>query len=217
MDIIKKLRQLPEAKQKEILVKLLGEEEAKKLFPEGDTFVGELMPGDEFDYGNILWIVLDSDKDGMLCLSEKILFGSRMCEQEDKSCEFYETHIGKTFYNWYVLREECISAFQDLPREGLVLFNRNDRAEDGSGAYCQHSDAISLLTTDEYRKYRNLIPQAKYDNWWTLTRPTADDWRYVYVGQDGGLFKLNAFDTEKLGVRPLIKLKPTEKVTRRNK
>lgn len=217
MDIIKKLQKLPEAKQKEIFVKLLGEEEAKKLFPEGDTFVGELMPGDKFDYGNISWVVLDSDKDGVLCLSEKIVFVSRMCEKQDKAVGFYETHIGQLFYKWSVLRDEPIFAFQDLPREGLVLFNRSDRAEDGSGAYCQHSATISLLTTDEYRKYRKIIPKAEFDNWWTLTKPSVDSILYVYIGQDGCLFNLNAFDSAKLGVRPLIKLKHTEKVTRRNK
>ena len=196
----------------------MGEEETKKLFPEGDTFVGELMPGDKFDYGNISWVVLDGDKDGILCLSEKIVFVSRMCLNQDNAVDcFYETHIGQLFYKWYVLREDPIFAFQDLPREGLVLFDRSDRAEDGTGEEHSHIAGISLLTTDEYRKYRNLIPLAEFDEWWTLTKPTLGDDCYVCVGQNGSLYNLKAFAFAKLGVRPLIKIKHTEKVTRRNK
>lgn len=56
----------------------------------------------------------------------------------------------------------------EIGKENIISFNRNLLSLDGQTEYGECEDMVSLLTVDEYRKYRKLIPNAGYW-WWTCT------------------------------------------------
>ena len=72
------------------------------------------------------------------------------------------------------LREELNTSFLEkinTPFDGnaVVEFDRNLLALDGQTEYGTCRDKISLLTVDEYRKYRKYLPNM--DKWWWLITP----------------------------------------------
>ena len=52
----------------------------------------------------------------------------------------------------------------------LVPFERNMLSLDGQTEYGACEDRVSLLTVDEYRKYRSMLPNTD-DYWWWLLTP----------------------------------------------
>lgn len=58
----------------------------------------------------------------------------------------------------------------EIGLENIVPFERNLLSLDGQTEYGKCEDKVSLLTVDEYRKYRSLIPNTK-DYWWWLVSP----------------------------------------------
>ena len=78
--------------------------------------------------------------------------------------------------NWILskLREELNTKFlkkiaDKLGEDAVIGFDRDLLSLDGQTEYGHCEDKISLLTVDEYRKYRKLLPNTK--NWWWLITP----------------------------------------------
>ena len=68
------------------------------------------------------------------------------------------------------LNTELIEEIADeIGEENIVSFKRDLLSLDGQTEYGECEDKVSLLTVDEYRKYRNLIPNT--DDWWWLVTP----------------------------------------------
>lgn len=78
--------------------------------------------------------------------------------------------------NWLSskLREELNTKFlkkiaDELGEDAVIGFDRDLLSLDGQTEYGHCEDKISLLTVDEYRKYRKLLPNT--ENWWWLITP----------------------------------------------
>lgn len=78
--------------------------------------------------------------------------------------------------NWSLskLREELNTKFlkkiaDELGEDAVVEFDRDLLSLDGQTEYGHCKDKISLLTVDEYRKYRKLLPNMS--KWWWLITP----------------------------------------------
>lgn len=78
--------------------------------------------------------------------------------------------------NWISskLREELNTKFlkkiaDELGEDAVVEFDRDLLSLDGQTEYGHCEDKISLLTVDEYRKYRKLLPNMS--KWWWLITP----------------------------------------------
>lgn len=78
--------------------------------------------------------------------------------------------------NWISskLREELNTKFlkkiaDELGEDAVIGFDRDLLSLDGQTEYGHCEDKISLLTVDEYRKYRKLLPNT--ENWWWLITP----------------------------------------------
>lgn len=72
------------------------------------------------------------------------------------------------------LRHELNTSFrkkitEELGEDAVVEFDRDLFSLDGQTEYGHCKDKISLLTVDEYRKYRKLLPNM--DKWWWLLTP----------------------------------------------
>ena len=78
--------------------------------------------------------------------------------------------------NWISskLREELNTKFlkkiaDELGEDAVIEFDRDLLSLDGQTEYGHCEDKISLLTVDEYRKYRKLLPNMS--KWWWLITP----------------------------------------------
>lgn len=78
--------------------------------------------------------------------------------------------------NWISskLREELNTKFlkkivDELGEDAVIEFDRDLLSLDGQTEYGHCKDKISLLTVDEYRKYRKLLPNMP--KWWWLITP----------------------------------------------
>ena len=78
--------------------------------------------------------------------------------------------------NWISskLREELNTRFlkkitDELGEDAVIEFDRDLLSLDGQTEYGHCKDKISILTVDEYRKYRKFLPNM--DKWWWLLTP----------------------------------------------
>lgn len=113
--------------------------------------------------------------------------------------------------NWISskLREELNTKFlkkivDELGEDAVIEFDRDLLSLDGQTEYGHYKDKISLLTVDEYRKYRKLLPNMP--KWWWLITPwstPANDYNstLTVVSPSGSFGSFNYYYS--LGVRPV--------------
>ena len=112
--------------------------------------------------------------------------------------------------NWISskLREELNTKFlkkisDELGEDAVIGFDRDLLSFDGQTEYGHCEDKISLLTVDEYRKYRKFIPNM--NKWWWLLTPwstPANGYSIaITVVTPSGFFNSNICDNVN-GVRP---------------
>ena len=113
--------------------------------------------------------------------------------------------------NWISskLREELNTKFlkkiaDELGEDAVIGFDRDLLSLDGQTEYGHCEDKISLLTVDEYRKYRKLLPNMpKW--WWLITpwsTPVNDYSSTLAVVSPSGVIR-NYFCYYGYGVRPV--------------
>lgn len=113
--------------------------------------------------------------------------------------------------NWISskLREELNTKFlkkivDELGEDAVIEFDRDLLSLDGQTEYGHCKDKISLLTVDEYRKYRKLLPNMpKW--WWLITpwsTPVNDYNSTLTVVSPSGVLN-NYYYVSCLGVRPV--------------
>jgi hypothetical protein len=152
--------------------------------------------GDTFELVDTTWKILDITSAGYICLADNIEdmeFDPNSNNWENSSLRDY---LNGEFY-------EKIGA--EIGLENIVPFERDLLSLDGQTEYGKCEDKVSLLTVDEYRKYRNLIPNTK-DYWWWLLSPWStpcnDYKRTVTVVSSTG--RINDYYCDYgIGVRPV--------------
>lgn len=113
--------------------------------------------------------------------------------------------------NWISseLREELNTKFlkkisDELGEDAVIEFDRDLLSLDGQTEYGHYKDKISLLTVDEYRKYRKLLPNMP--KWWWLITPwstPANDYNSTLtVVSPSGCFDGYYYNCSR-GVRPV--------------
>ena len=148
--------------------------------------------GKTIEIAGIKWKVLDKVEQGYLVITEESdgnkSFGSNNNWRESSIRKF----LNGEFLN--KLKE----VFGELPS-----FERNLLSMDGQTEYGTCIDKVSLLTVDEYRKYRKHLPNT--GKWWWLITPDStpcnnDDWCVRVVSPSGYFYYCNfSYD---FGVRP---------------
>ena len=119
-----------------------------------------LSIGDEFQLAGTAWKIIDITDTGYMCLAESI--GNRKFDSDDNN---WKTSDLRNYLN-----KEFLEKIEEEIGKGNVLeFERNLLSLDGQTEYGTCIDKVSLLTVDEYRKYRKYIPNA--DKWWWLITP----------------------------------------------
>ena len=119
-----------------------------------------LTIGDTFELAGVNWKIIDITSDGYVCLADSI--GDMKFDSENND---WRTSDLRKYLN-----EEFLKKIESEIGEGnLIEFERNLLSLDGQTEYGTCDDKVSLLTVDEYRKYRKLIPNT--GDWFWLISP----------------------------------------------
>lgn len=151
--------------------------------------------GTAFNYAGQRWVVLEHNATGTLCLTEKIVedraFDDGNCNDFSKSSSL--RYLNGPFLDTLIDAAGCSSAF--------LTSELDLTADDGLKDYGTCTVTIFLLTVDQYRRNRDVIPNA--DDWWWLStavstasngyehsaRGVSTDgtlgWNYAYYGSYG--------------------------------
>lgn len=152
--------------------------------------------GDTFELVDTTWKILDITSAGYICLADSI-----EDMKFDSDSNNWENSDLRDYLNEGFL--EKIAA--EIGLENIVPFERDLLSLDGQTEYGKCEDKVSLLTVDEYRKYRNLIPNTK-DYWWWLVSPWStpcNDYKraVAVVSSAGNISGNNCVSND--GVRPV--------------
>lgn len=154
--------------------------------------------GDTFELLGIEWKILDIVDGTYKCLAEKLenrtVFDSNSNNWATSDLREY---LNGDFYQKLI---EVVGA------DNVVLMERDLLSLDGQTEYGKCEDHVSLLTFDEYRKYRVLIPNTGDYYWWLLTpdsTPCNGDSTWVRVVSSSGFISIDDCNYN-VGVRPFV-------------
>lgn len=139
--------------------------------------------GKTIEVAGINWMVLDKLEKGYFAISEDFYGRDR---EFDDNCNDWKSSDLRNELNTD-LRKKIES---ELGTDSLVEFERNLLSLDGQTEYGTCRDFVSLISVDEYRKYRKLLPNTgKW--WWTLTpdsTPCNNDGKWLRAVSPSGNF-----------------------------
>jgi hypothetical protein len=155
-----------------------------------------LTVGDTFEVAGLVWKILEIKEKGYVCLAERL----KEDMQFDSSCNDWKfsklrKYLNEDFYE---------KLAKEIEEQNIVQFERELISLDGQTEYGVCEDKVSLISLDEYRKYRKLIPNTEDYSWWTLTpdstKCNGDTYWVRYVSSSGD-FNNGGYDYDR-GVRP---------------
>ena len=116
------------------------------------------------EIGGRKWKVLDQTEKGVVCICENI--GDRKFDR--RSNNYANSDIRK-YLNTEVLKELEVA----VGAENIIPFERDLISLCGLKEYDTCEDKVSLISVDEYRKYREFLPRTG-EWWWTLTPDSVE-------------------------------------------
>lgn len=116
--------------------------------------------GEEVEIAGIQWRVLDKLESGYFAIMEG--FDSLSTEFDSDTNDWQASNLRN------YLNTEFLKKLEGYVGE-LPEFERDLTSLDGQTEYGKCEDKVSLLTVDEYRKYRKYLPNT--DKWWWLCTP----------------------------------------------
>lgn len=119
----------------------------------------EPKAGNQFVLAGLKWKIIDVLDSGCMCLAERS--GPMRFDPDINDWRISEL---RQHLNDDLLRK----LENEIGEENIIKFERDLLSVDGQNQYRACKDKVSLLTLDEYRKYRSLIPNEEY-YWWLLT------------------------------------------------
>lgn len=159
----------------------------------GEKFRG-LKIGDTFELAELTWKILDRTDKGIVCLAERIKDSFNFGLNNDWKESSLRKYLNKDFYENLV---------DEIGEDHVVTFERDLISLDGQKEYGKCEDKVSIISLDEYRKYRELIPNAEYW-WWTLTPDSTKcngDTSWIRIVSPSGDVHYNGCNGDD-GVRP---------------
>ena len=158
--------------------------------------IGTPEIGKVIELAGMEWLILDKTEKGYFAILNGFDEKERTFDSDSN--------------NWIEskLRHELNTTFrkkitEDLGEDAVVEFDRDLLSLDGQTEYGHCKDKISLLSVDEYRKYRKLLPNTS--KWWWLLTPWStpvNDYRttLTVVSPSGYICSSNCSNV--VGVRP---------------
>ena len=159
--------------------------------------IGKPEIGKAIELAGMEWLILDKTEKGYFAILNGFDGKERAFDSDSN--------------NWILskLRNELNTRFlkkitDEFGEDAVIEFDRDLLSLDGQTEYGHCKDRISLLTVDEYRKYRKLLPNMS--KWWWLLTPwstPANDYSttIAIVSPSGNFF--NYYYCCVNGVRPV--------------
>lgn len=179
-------------------VRILEESEKENL-----AKVSSLNPGDVFkDRDGEEYIVLEHPEDGRTAVLKKGLLEEM---QFGSSNDWRDSYIRQELNSTYLRSLE-----EKFGKENILAHTVDLFSMDGLDDYGKCQDKVSILTADEYRRYRKALEKANgaaVGGWWWLctpdSTPSGDGSSYVrYVNSSGALLSNAAYVN--FAVRPFF-------------
>lgn len=118
--------------------------------------------GKTMEIAGMEWMILDKAEKGYFAILNS--FDGENRKFDSDSNNWIESDLRKELNDSFLKK-----ITEELGEDAVVEFDRDLLSLDGQTEYGHCEDKISLLTVDEYRKYRKLLPNTK--NWWWLITP----------------------------------------------
>lgn len=149
----------------------------------------KLMVGEHFTYEGIEWICLDIIDGNYLAITAQVW--QELPFDVDNHNNWKESSLRRVLNNEFL---------DKLNKNHLVTQTSDLIADNGDKSYGTCKDYVTILSCNQFRKYRALVPH--YPEWmWTMTPWSCFDGNYVrYVIPTGNIDYYNAQDS--YGVAP---------------
>lgn len=161
----------------------------------------EPKAGNQFELAGLKWKIIDVLDLGCMCLAEKSELMRFDPDINDWRISELRQHLNSD------LLEKIEN---EIGEENVIGFERDLLSVDGQNQYRACKDKVSLLTLDEYRKYRSLIPNEEY-YWWLLTpwsTPHNGYYKWMAVAVPSGNVVYGVCRNS-FGVRPVCIFSPS--------
>ena len=155
-----------------------------------------LKVGDTFELIEKKWKILGSNGNGAFCLCMESLGDKTL----DSKCNEWTSSNLRDYLSTEIYKKIC----EEIGTENVIGFERDLLSLDGQSEYGTCKDFVSLISIDEYRKYRSMIPNFK-EWWWTLTPYSTkcnDDAIWCTVVSPSGFISSRGYGSLR-GVRPV--------------
>lgn len=177
------------------------EDELSRLSKEFAEFkkehIGKPEIGKAIELAGMEWLILDKTEKGYFAILNGFDGKERTFDSDSN--------------NWILskLRNELNTRFlkkitDEFGEDAVIELDRDLFSLDGQTEYGHCKDKISILTVDEYRKYRKFLPNM--DKWWWLLTPwstPANGYSVtIAVVSPSGFFDGDRYDVGN-GVRPV--------------
>lgn len=116
--------------------------------------------GDTFELIEKKWKILDLNENGVFCLCMESLVDKTF----DSECNEWTSSNLRDYLSTEIYKKIC----EEIGTENVIGFERDLLSLDGQSEYGTCKDFVSLISIDEYRKYRSMIPNFE-EWWWTLS------------------------------------------------
>lgn len=157
--------------------------------------------GNQFELAGLKWKILDVLDLGCMCLAER----SESMRFDPDTNDWRISELRQD------LNDDLLKKIEsEIGEENVIGFERDLLSVDGQKEYGKCKDKVSLLTLDEYRKYRSLIPNEEY-YWWLLTpwsTPCNGYYKWTTVVRPSGNV-VNGNCNNSRGVRPVCIFSPS--------
>mgnify|MGYP000010208299 FL=1 len=160
-------------------------------------YIGKPEIGKAIELAGMEWLIMDKTEKGYFAILNGFDGKERAFDSDSN--------------NWISskLRNELNTCFlkkitDELGEDAVIEFDRDLLSMDGQTEYGHCKDRISILTVDEYRKYRKLLPNMP--KWWWLITPWStpvNDYNSTLAVISPSGFVLNYDYDFSLGVRPV--------------
>lgn len=165
-----------------------------KLSETKSRILGDAKPGEVVKIGDREYIVLEHNDYKTSVITKEFVTKMGFGDSCDYKKSVIRKYVTGTFY-----AELC----DVVGKENIYFHKVNLMCDDGSNKNDYVGDFVSILTTEEYRRYRELIPA--YESWWTSTAVTNLNAGYscdVCFVDDDGVVAWDDCDQAYYGVRP---------------
>lgn len=212
MNKFERLKTMNPQEAQAFIAKIVGEDSARKFFVEEPKTImaAEAEVGSFIKYAGIEWVVLHRTASKVMVLAKHRLFNRAFDSNESNN--WSKSSLRKELNNFNEQGfQRGFEHTENINKNDLVEFERDLTTDDGMTDYGKCKDYISLISCEEYRKFRKFIPNAD-DWWWTLTGDSLVYSHYVRRVGSGGSLDGSLARNGSYGVRPLCILKSDTEV-----